>query len=323
MALPTLEKTWQFAHTSNTLSGFNAADIKDVFLRVKNALKAFGTNPLTCVGSSNSASANMSGTDLLSANADIVFASGANPHSWIVLEMASGAQICFDFNQAFINYLIIHVSPTGFSGGSVTARPTAADSQELLNDSFQGMLGDGSSGGQIRSHIMLSTDGKCLRIINANNGTVGGFLLVDQAMEPVSGWTDPMVATFKGFGINTNTGETVLNIGSWYGSAILKAVGPLGVMPLFPSMECATANTPVVQQFNGANEISGEYPAQPMGLWHNATAGQRGRHGHLADLWFTNQILQNGDTMPITDTKEFVVFGDMTFPGDGTDWATG
>lgn len=327
MPLPTLEKTWQFAHVSNALSGNRATDLKDVVFGVKNAVKAFGTNPLTCVGSSNSVSANMSGTDLIATLGDIVFASGSNPHSWIVLEMVSGAQICIDWNVAFIDYLIILVSPAaGFSGGSTTARPTAADEQLILSDSFQGQLGNDTSGGQVRSHVMLSTDGSCLRVINANNGAPGGFLLVDQAMSPVPGWTVPTVAAFQGWGINTNAGDSVLNVGSWFAVAgRFKSVGPIGSMPMFPSLECAGvgAYVPITQQLNGPNEISGEHTLQRMGLWHQVTVGQRGRHGHIADLWFTTQMLQNGDTIPNDSSKQFVVFGDMVFSGDGTDWATG
>lgn len=317
--LPGLEKSWQFAHVANTLSGVEVTDLNDFFLRFKNAAKAFISNPLTVAGSSNGVTSNMSGTDLLTNQASMVHASGA--HSWIVLslpQVGTNVQICFDFNSS--NHMLADIvwSPTGFSGGSTTARPTAADESVLWTHGstpWVGVLGTGS-GGQLRGHMMLSTDGRCFRFIIANAGNVRGFLLVDRAGNPATGWTNPAIARF----------HTTLNIADWYGSAYIKAVGPLGAMPLHLIFELPmthfASRLPVTERLNLANEISGEYPMTRVGLWHN-TAGQKGRHGYIFDFFFTCAVLTNGDTMPADGSKQFVVFGDVAFPGDGTDWATG
>lgn len=325
MSLPTPAKTWQISHVSNALSGNETADMDDFFNKVKNAAKAFGTNPLTVVGSSNGVSANLSGTDVLASLSDYVHNSPASNHSWIVLEKVDGAQICFDFNHTETNRMDIILSPSaGFSGGTITDRPTATDELVLwANDSWTGMLGNGTSGGQARGHVMLSTDGLCFRVLIANNGVVGGFLLVDKPGSPVTGWTNPEIGTFLGLGRNDNTSDTVLTVASWYGSAKFKARGPVATMPFYPTFESPGNFYTVATKRNAPNEISGEYPMQRVGLWHDDTVGQRGRHGFVFDLWFSNQVLQTGDTFPSGGTKEFIVFSDAVFVGDGTDWATG
>lgn len=328
MSLPTLEKTWQVSHVSNSLLGTETLDTNDLFLKFKAAAKAFGSNPLTVVGSSDSSTANMSGTDLLVVDGDMVHDSPGSPHSWVVLaldQIAAGAQVCFDFNSTDTIRQDIIVSATGFSGGTTSARPTAADEIVVWsNNAWTGMFGSGDgSGGQIRAHIMLSDDGECFRVILANNGIVGGFLLIDKPANPATGWATPMVTVMKGTGRLNNTSDSVLTVADWYNSDVFQARGPSAIMPMFATFESPGNFFTVATKLNAANEISGEYLLMRVGMWHSATVGQRGRHGFIHDLWFTNQVLQNGDTMPSDASKQFVVFGDGVFPGDGTNWATG
>lgn len=328
MTLPVLEKTWQVAHVNNTLSGVDTTDINDFFLKVKNAAKAFGTHPLTCAGSSDGTSHNMSGTDLLTGQPAMVHADAGSAHSWWVgalNQIASGAQVCFDFDHSETDRVDIIVSALGFTGGSITARPTATDEIVLLsNNSWTGMLGSGDgSGGQLRGHLMLSTDGQCFRIAVANNGIVGGFLLIDKPGDPATGWSNPMISVVRSTGRLDNTSDNVLTVATWYTTAIFSAQGPIGSMPLYPTFESPLNFFTVLTKRNAANEISGEYPLARIGLWHDATVGQRGRHGFVFDLFFTNQVLQNYDTFPSDSSRQFVVLGDAVFPGDGSDWGAG
>lgn len=326
MPLPTLEKTWQFAHVSNSASGVQLNDLKDIFLRIKDAAKAFDDSPLTVVGSSNSLSANMTGTDLLVDQDDMVYS--ATAHSWIVLglpEIGPGVQLCFDFKYSNSQYGDVVVTPTGFSGGSVTARPTAADEQVLrAGEILFGQLGDGGgAGAQLWAHLMLSTDGECFRVLVMNNGVATGFLLVDKPGSPATGWDTPMIARYTSQ--PDNTSNTLMGLGNWSDqSGVFKAVGPVAAMPLLSIFESAIFfNATVADAFDAANQISGEYPLMRVGLWHDTTVGQRGRHGFVHDLFFTCPVLQNGDTMPADGTKQFVVIGDAVLPCDGTDWALG
>ncbi len=327
MSLPTPEKTWQISHVSNSLSGVQATDMNDLFLKVKNAAKAFGTAPLTVVGSSDGSTANMSGTDLLTGQPAMVHAGAGSPHSWIVLAhagIAAGAQVCYDFNDSDARYMSIVVSPTGFAGGSTTARPTAADETVILNDDMWcGRLGTGDgTGGQVRAHVMLSTDGQCFRVLLANDGGVGGFLLVDKPAFPVTGWTNPMISFFRGIGSSTNNRDSDMSANLWGRNEVIKARGPMGAMPMFGTFEGSTNTfTIIADRLALPNEISGEYPLQRVGLWHDDTAGQRGRHGFIFDLWFSLSTLLSGDTFPSDSSKQFVAFGSAVVVGDGTSWA--
>lgn len=324
MSLPSPEKTFQVSHVSNALSGVQTTDINDIFLRVKNAAKAFGTNPLTVVGSSDGVAFNMSGTDLLTGQSAMVHANAGSSHSWIVLAhsgIAAGAQVCYDFNDSDARFMQIIVSPTGFSGGSLTARPTAADEIMILDDTLAGRMGVGDgTGGQIRAHVMLSTDGECFRVLFANDGGVGGFLLVDKPAGAVSGWTNPMISFCNTVGTSANNNNTIMTANYWKDKKI-HARGPSGLMNMYGTFEAAVTGAPVVYHFELPNEISGEYPMQRVGMFHDDTAGQRGRHGFIHDLWFTVAPALSGDTFPSDSSKQFVVFGNAVVVGDGTAWA--
>lgn len=326
MSYPTLAKTWQFVHFSIEVTGVLSTDSNDFFLKFKNAALAFGSNPPTVAGSSDGSTANMTGTDLLTGQPAVVRNYSGSAHSWIVLafpQISVGAQVCFDLNNPASTCLIdIVASPTGFSGGSTTDRPTAADETVICaNGSLTGMLGTTpSTGGQARGHLMLSTDGEGFRLVVTNNGVVGGFLLIDKAGNPVSGWTDPLVSIFLGTGGADNTSTYVLSFASLTAN-YFAAQGPVGQMLIEATSEGYSGGVLAEDSdpsYN-ANQITGEYGMYSLGMYHQINFGQRGRHGHFVDLFIT-KVVDNFPPIGAVCPAKYILFGNVLFPWDGIPW---
>lgn len=326
MAVPTLTKTWQYAlNLANTPSGVLETDMDAVFLLIKDAMKAFDTSPWTCAGSSNSVTANMTGTDNLSTVANIVHNTAGNAHSWIVLTSPNGMQICFDFVSGTVSRMTAVMSPGAlFTGGSTTARPTATDSQTILNDVFWGGA-ISSTGGQYYSHVIHTSDGLCTRVYICMNSLVAGYWSFEKVSGPIDGWANPIMAAMVGIG-NSATDTTLLSLSNWLGgTAKYSSQGPATTMALSLTAESALNGTgSILGALDAANELARnygdgpEYPIVSCGLFHSVTATQKGRHGETFDLYWTNAALLTGDTFPDDGTHEFQVMGDQLVPTGGT-----
>lgn len=325
MPLPTLLKTWQRAfNLSNTPTGVADTDLKNLFLLVWNVLLGgalpggasggqLTSNPWVCAGSSNAAAAGMDGVNRITVLANITCAGAGTAHSWAVMTSAAGVQVCFDFvHGAQMQVKLVWSPDGGFTGGSTTARPTALHEQVLADD---WLAADATL--QFRGHVMHSSDGKCTRVFLCGNGNVLAFWSFEEAFAPVAGWTLPQVALAFTVG-NNEADNSCINFNKFYKTtAKYSALGPIGTMPLFVTGESGTATGDVMVAFFNNNEISLEYQIQGCGLLHTATIGQRGRHGFVADLFFTTSAPLTGDTFPASGAHTFTVLGDMAVPSGG------
>lgn len=319
MILPTLEKTWQYnVNILGTTSGTDKGDADFITLAIKNALLAFGLFPWVVVGSSNSVAFNMAGTDLWTTGADLV-RDNAAPHSWIVLKQPAinaNTSICIDFDHSSAKRVSLIFSPAaGFTGGSTSARPTATDEKIMIVRDFWFGNWAGSSGFPLRAHLWESTDGECTRLITADDNQVKGFWLIDKPGDPVAGWSNPAICMATA---DKGTNET-LKYSNWFNitPGPIGAEGPITDMPLRLTVESQLAwpypNVPSV-----LIEPSQEVGICPIGLFHNVTVGQRGRHGHIFDFWSTSSIPITGDSFPDDDSHEFMIFDDFVLPWNGT-----
>lgn len=316
--LPTIEKTWQFANNLDAgLNGSNAKDNYGIFILIKNALQAFGSNAWTVVGSSDGTTGALDAVDRLTDYTKFVNAGGN--HSWIVLQQAginANTQVCFDFNTGNVFYMNIWWSPAaGFTGGAVNARPTATDEQQPWNGNaiqFFNGWNDTGAGQSMRAHVMQSTDGQCTRIFLAQNHQIRTFLLFDRPGQPVTGWNNPAIA------IMTVANSVPMNHGSWY-NTLINGLGPIGAMPMYAAMfyenvfsETINDTWPMYSEWDHIFQMNG------IGMFSNS-AGQRGRHGYIFDMWTLPAIAQTGYSIPLSGSKEFIVMGQFAFPWDGGD----
>lgn len=208
MALPALQKTWQGGTTlggvdlvNQLISQANSeATARFALFAIKQALTTFNLNPWTVVSSSDSVTAD--NTDRWLDEGDLVFrVLGGGVHSWIVLQQANVNplfQVCFALSNILASdpnrqHLWIVVSPAaGFTGGTITDRPTATDEVEI-NTEGSSWLGSMTTGVDTRLSCIQSSDGQCTRIVAA--GISGPFTSIGFEVPrlPNPNWTNPAV----------------------------------------------------------------------------------------------------------------------------------
>ncbi len=324
MALPTLVKTWQF-DVGNTVSGTGGgpARQRQLIIDIKDAFIGFAQNPWTVVSSSDSVTAD--NTDRWSVVGDIVGASGAAPHSWIVLRQAAinaNYEICISFGTPsgeFPSHWNFIWSPRlGFTGGLTTARPTAAD--EVILEGPGGIAWAGSFSGAEPAnahifHVMMSEDGECTRLIGYYADVPFMFWAFEKPQNPVSGWTDPALCILA-------SGDNVLSNAFDHSDMFDSSARAWGFhnggnndFKFYFAEE--SINTLGVTEINVANDLSsGDWPMSPIGIL-SRTSSLQGRHGNLFDMWWGAPVNANKE-YPADASRQFMQSGHLIFPWNGT-----
>jgi len=309
MALPTLAKTWQF-DVNQTISAQGTAlnTGKAIILALKESLIGFAQNPWTVSGSSNSTVAGMDSVDRWASITDIV--NSASNHSWIVLRqtgIATNYEICIDFGTGGNTITLAASASAGFTGGSVSARPTATDEAVLISNNIY-MSGVDTTH---QLHVMQSTDGSCTRAIVWRGGTnLCTFFLFDKATNTVTGWTNPCLslAQCSTGGIAMTYSSLSLGIssfGRYSGNFTALWTSESVGGSIFPELTNIGTET---------NSIDNAWSFFPIGI-ASTTSSNRGRHGSIVDLWWRPISVSNGDTFPNSaSNRQFVAFGPLIFP---------
>lgn len=321
MSLPALVKTWQHNVDNQTLAlGGALLDNQTTLLGIKNALVGVGTNPWVVRYSCSSTVAGTAGdgVDRIAVATNWVWGNAGSAHSWIALRQTGIATnfellISCEGVSATGVLLTIAVSPSAaFTGGTTTARPTATDEIVLLASATWGVVGADISQ---RWSVMQSTDGQSTRVILCNSGDIRGYWILEKPINVTTGWTNPSVCFVSGATnlasvANLTTSATATAIGRMRNGAICNVTmtceGIGGAGP-FPSD---------VFIGNIANEIDNAWMMLPIGI-AGLTAGNRGRHGTLNDLWLGSTTVVSGDTYPNTGTNLFAQFGNLIVPWNG------
>lgn len=310
MAMPTLEKTWSF-YVNQSFFGADANNDAQLFwYGVKEEL---ANNMVGCsiAGSSDSITAGMDGADRIGSATEIVGTTGA--HSWIVIKFANigGLSWLIDFSTANEYQAAMYVSLAGFTGGTTSTRPTATDEQLVQANTAQTV----TSAHQVkRLHLMHSTDGQQVRIVNTEGGNIYGWFHAGVAADAITGWsTNVWVSTrWQGSSATNAMHSASLWSSSSYGYAWHGSVAGA----IYLSAEGANGAS-LMAGHTYPNDISGEWPIIPIGIW-SPTATMRGRHGRIPDLWFGSASANDGDTMPGDGSRAFAQFNDLIFPWNGS-----
>jgi hypothetical protein len=314
MALPTLAKSWQYnVNQVLSMDGSNEICADKVCLALKNSLKGFTDYPWVPKGSSNGVSYNMTGTDLWTTVADVVHGNAGSAHSWLVLGqvgMSASFQLCIDCTLAFHTLNLI-VSRVGFTGGTTTARPTATDEQVV---STAGVVVPSGINFQGVVHAMQSTDGACTRVVVCANNLVYSFLAFERLASPAAGWTAPHVVCADLFGTSTTRSSVYNATSRWY---FRHNTTNYTGLPCTENYGAASASH-LGSIFNTVpNEINGEWTMAPLGFG-SAAVGVRGRHGYFYDMWDGADMATPGTTYPSDTDRQFVQFGCLIFPWNGS-----
>ena len=353
MALPVLDKTWIYdlnniVALDGTKSGSSGADDattdrKTVLLGIKNAFKASAkwTVKSSCGGNGSNFDAGKvtNANDNWVTPEDLMWEDTSAPkdHAWIVLVNTDlDLELLLDLRNDANNdggKLGCYISrPTatssgGFSGGTLSVRPTATDEQVVMSETNGNGWGTGvnfSGGLAMVWNVWVSDDGECTRVIILANNIPIGFWMFDKVKNPVT--DGDVLCAIEGNGGTTSTNTT---ISRYYDAPSFVTMSHIeGGAPTFRDItetegfnvyltQETFGSQPCSQQFNTANDIDGSYGLFPMGC---ASLDNRfkGRHGEVFDFWYGLDILVTGDTYPAAGSRLFCQFGDMVFSWDGS-----
>ena len=306
MALPTLERTWQYNVNQQTpTSGTLATDRSALLYKIKAALTGFASSPWTVVKSSNGVTAGAA--DYWASPANLTGAASGNAHSWIVLQQSGitggPLQLCLDLGSSDQAYIYTLMSYAGFNtGGTITNRPTATDEQAIWNPAQWF-----ASAGDTVLHVLQSTDGRSTRVVSMIASTIRNLWMVEDVAD--SPLTYRGVCSFAG---------QVSTISNYLGTALFW--GRFGAIPLtafvgtevYKNVAAAEANSGAV------SDITNAYPITPLSL-HSETPSAKGRLGRLVDLWFGSPALVLGSTYPATPAdREFIHMKPFVMPWNGS-----
>lgn len=320
MTLPSLTKTYQFNVNQKLVAAQGAASASKLIRTIKNSLTGFGLSPWTTQYSCNSVAAGTAGdgVDRWTTDANIVWAAAASPHSWYVLRqtgIATNFELCIDC-LASQNMTTVISPSAAFSGGTTTARPTAADEIVVSSNTYWGF----NSVAVIHFlHVMQSTDGAVTRLVinNNYNSSAGlpalknmGFWSFEKPTLPSTGWTNPSASLVLG----GNNAE-VITSANLFQAANLKGKAASS-MTMFYSCETRN-NAALFNVFTNPNDFSGEFPMLTIGIYSD-TASNIGRHARATDMYYGLANLPAGFTYPTDGSNQFAQFGVIILPWNGT-----
>jgi len=327
MSLPTLSKTWEFIPNYSVAASGTALTTNRTILKwlVDNmttntaGLWVNASNsPVTPSGlatvrySCNSVTAGTAGDGVnrWSALTDLVWNNAGSAHSWIVLRMYGTAELLISCESSAINgqNLLVATSPSvGFSGGSTTARPTAADERVVVSSTTWG--GVVNTDQSVKMHLLKSTDGQSWRWLIGNTGQIGTAWIFGKAVQfNPTAWP----ASFSMFAIGGSPNTNVLTQTNLNANANFFGYGASAMTMYLGGMYYASglANANITS----ANDLSGNWPFLPQELF-SATTSNRGAHGYLCDLWYGSTTTATGASFPLTGTQhQFVQFGSLILP---------
>lgn len=334
---PTIEKQYQYNTGTDLGDPFNHD--RTVLRAIKQALIGFPVNPWRVVGSCDAVTYGMhDGLDRWDSDTDLVW-EGSNPHSWIVFENAAGLQWlweCRGFTGDVTgrSAMRMYISANGFTGGTLTARPTATDEAPMTNTASAWTTGDSFSwhldwsGSVNRLHILHSTDGRETRVFFSRSGSAsvtakqplryGGAWALGELAEHPSTITKP----FFGFidWVYPNA-YTAMWWSAFEANSTLACFLPSGparcqfVTEMSYALEGASnlesGNQGIGPTLGMANEISHEWPMQEIFAYHKASGAMVGR---IKDLWLVSNNPGSGARYPSAAPRPFTQFANLAVP---------
>jgi hypothetical protein len=308
MALPTIEKTWEFRPVSISYGA------TDGLLKAKNLLKSFPTNPWTVWGSGNrlGSVSNGTGVDYWNSTSDITYSTGTS-YSWIVLQQpALGAKtaVMISYNNPNppqSNLVLSPVNGFGAANGGVDGTtgipPSATDGITLPYNNSGGFFS-----GATYIYTMMSTDGLCTRLFTFYGGTLSTLWLFERPKNPTVTITNSIIGCAL-------TGSDLLYIledptYTPFRTRIASGSLDYGV----PTSEGYYTGSTKLGALTYADDISAEWHMCPIGLFFTSTS-HRGRKGELYDIWRCGS--PKASPIPDDGTRRFMSLGGLVVPWDG------
>lgn len=319
MALPTLVKTWQYnVNQTIAASGSALTNNRRLLRAIKDSLLGFALGAWTTYYSCDSVTAGTpgDGVDRWGADGNLVWAGFGAAHSWYVLKqtnITTNYQILITLETTSATGSVLGVfssASAGFTGGTATARPTATDEVTVLatNSAF----GGNATNVQQRLHVMMSNDGQCTRIVMHDTNVSKGYWMFDKVQSSVTGWNYPAIGYAKG---NSTTTSIITSTNIYASTSLFKGYGTVA-MDIYLCAE-GRNNAALCNVQTIGSSLGDGYPMFALGVGSD-TPGNRGRHGRIVDLYFGLANNVEADTYPGDGSNQFVQFGILIFPWNGT-----
>lgn len=309
--LPNPTLSWSApVHGTVTQQASSTLTNKTLKLACKNALVAHG-GPISQSCDGTTAGTPGDNVDRIASTTEIVGNTPGNAHSWWVHNFGTRGQVLFDNDSTSDGGGApgsVYWSPSGgFTGGSTTARPTAADEQEVT----QGTNLFTTTNGTYTHHTWRCTTAgqEAVRFIATQDNTAAGpvaYFCLEYADTEVAAWTDGGKICRWAGGTSPCGDRT-----NWTAAGWQARVGSTNRTLL------ATGETPP-----SALDPDGDRLAVPCGL-NNVTIG---RLGFVRDFFFVDDAVTNLATFSDEDgTRGWVIFDEVviwwgdraTDPGGG------
>ena len=327
MALPAKDLVWATrpsvaaGGTGNPLS-----DHRDVLLEAMTSYLGTGGSLFTCVASSNAVIT--AASNLWVAPAALVWANAPTAHSWIVLEEATtGHQVCFALDtldgstQGPRMTIVSSPDGTAFAGGTINARPTAAN--ELVHLDGEQWLGTSAASASFsaRVHYSKGSTGLASQFWVHVSDVCTTLWRFDAAQDPVAGWTTNQWGLALGA---TSAGDDVLTLAKlWAAPPVKLRNGATSGTAYLASI--GYAGQSVAQRQQSAGAISGGFKMLPVYLFSDSagladqltgvTPGTRGAYDMLMGSTAQGQPV---DYYPADGSKLWVQNGCLISPWDGS-----
>jgi hypothetical protein len=306
MTLPIATRLWDIEpNLAVAQQGTSGATNKLMTRQIKNALIAHGGATVDYSCDSSVAGVKGDGVDRWDSDADIVGAAGAVAHSWFVLTLHGGTlgQLLIDKDSnsdggGGAPGSVYH-SDAGFTGGSTTARPTAADEREITTGTNMWT----TSNGAFTYHVWrCDTPGsESVRFAAIHTSIATGpdvLFCVEMARDAPAGWTPEIIATWRGGGAGSAADR-----GNWTAAGWQARVAGTNRTLV------AIGDTPPA-----ALDIDGDQLLATTGL-NNVTTN---RLGFVEDWFFVDDGFTNlGTFSDENGIRGWIAFDEVVWPWDG------
>lgn len=277
----------------------------------------------TVKGSSDSVTANTSGTNLWAALANLVWAAAGVAHSWIWLENTTlGYQMVIDLVNATdtnANFVFTKVS-TPFAGGSTTARPANAAAEFIAGSTSTGsptvqFISDQSAGSHY-SHFVCADDGQFFLLFSrAGSGRFQTFLALQKSINAGAGDTHNVFAIFGTDNTARGVPSVSFNAGTQTGCVAREPDGTIPAGGGMLRMHFGTQTDYNGSGNAGTDAVTGKYSTFPC-LVASCSSGQFSVRGTIPDMYHITTATV-GSSIPSAAAQERIVAGDFVLPMPG------
>ena len=362
MSLPVLSKNWNFLPNQLLTETLHGPIRKALMFDIVNVMT--GSAPLSGdsfvasgggtagniqfweVVSSSNGTAVATGSLNWSVASDCVWATKNNPHSWVVLKQsdffgaADHLEICINLssnNDGAIGCYATRndgVNFNGFSGGTTTNRPTAADGEMLILEDGSttantgGWMGsDGSTVDARRYSVSVSDDGYEWRISMFTGGVNVAMWVIGQPLNPptldvtgAAGWDFPVLAMVYALDNDTTNIFRISQL-----TSITSGKFPIAQLSAGESYKASMGGKSiggdlwVTRQPAGGNAFDARRDLEDMDVILLDSV-YYGRMGWIKDFWWANGDDLTGDGYPADGTVKFAKVSEAVMPwiGDST-----